>query len=42
MIHRLGLHTFTAKGVGSSPGEETKIPTNHAAKKKKKANLSLY
>ena len=35
MIHRLGLHTFTAKGVGSSPGEETKIPTNHAAKKKK-------
>ena len=34
-IHRLGLHNFTAKGVGSSPGQETKIPTSHAAKKKK-------
>ena len=42
MIHRLGLHTFTAKDVGSSPGQETKIPTSHAAKKKKKANVSLY
>lgn len=41
MIHRLGLHTFTAKDVGSSPGQETKIPTSHAAKKKKKSKLKF-
>ena len=26
MVQRLGLHAFTAEGVGSIPGRGTKIP----------------
>ena len=31
----LGLHTFTAEGVGSIPGGGTKIPQLHGMAKKK-------
>ena len=35
----LGLHTFTAKGLGSIPGRGTKIPqaVQHSQKKRRKA-----
>ena len=34
-VQRLGLHTFTAEGVGSIPGQGTKIPQALRPKNKK-------
>ena len=31
VVQWLGLHTFTAEGMGSIPGWRTKIPHGHAA-----------
>ena len=36
LIQWLGFHTFTAKGQGSIPDQETKIPQAMQPKKKKK------
>ena len=39
MVQWLGLHAFTAKGTGSVPGQETKIPQAvWCSQKKKKYN----
>ena len=39
VVQWLGLHVLTAKGQGSIPGRETKIPqaARHGPQKKKKA-----
>ena len=36
VVQWLGLHTFTAKGPGLIPGQETKIHKSHSTAKKKK------
>ena len=42
VVQRLGLGTFIAKGLGSIPGQGTKIPqdTWHGQKFKKKKKIS--
>ena len=42
VVQRLGLGTFIAKGLGSIPGQGTKIPqdTWHGQKLKKKKKIS--
>ena len=43
-VQGLGLHNFTAKGQGSIPGQEPKIPQamQHGQKKKKRGNLKNW
>ena len=36
VVQQLGLHTFTAEGTGSTPGQGTKIPTSGETKSKVK------
>ena len=41
VVQWLGLHTFTAKGPGSIPGQETKIHTLHSTAEKKRKNTGV-